>query len=140
MNRNAAVEELLRAGWSDKAIARHLHVHRNRPRDMRRALGLPTHKGGPIPAASIEDLFWRRTQPTDDGHLLIPNYDPHRGATIRHNERRQSMHRIAFRIAHRREPEGRVATGCGVAGCVHPDHVEDRTMRDTYQAIFGDAA
>lgn len=136
MNTQAAIERLLRAGYSDKAIARELRVHRRRPRDLRRQLGLPQVKPGPAPAASIEDLFWRRAQPTPDGHLLWPSWDPKHGAAIRHNGRKQSAHRIAFRIGNQREPQGRVTSGCGQPGCVHPQHVEDQPMRQLYTAIF----
>jgi hypothetical protein len=140
MNIQAAIEELLRAGYSDKAIERQLHVSRRRARALRHRLGLPNHKGGPTPAASVEDLFWRRARSTDDGHLMWPSYDPQHGAAIRHNGRRQSALRVAFRIRYGREPEGRVSSGCGISGCVHPRHVEDAAMRQQYRAIFGTAA
>ncbi|QCX81184.1 hypothetical protein C9F11_38005 [Streptomyces sp. YIM 121038] len=140
MSTRAAIVELLHAGYSDKAIERQLHVSRRRARDLRAELGLPQHKPGITPAASPEDLFWRRTQPTGDGHLLWPRYSTGRGASVRHGGRRHSVHRIAFAMAHEREPVGHVATGCGTHGCVHPRHVEDQLMRDQFRAIFGEAA
>jgi hypothetical protein len=136
MNTRAAIEELLYAGHSDKAIARQLHVRRQRVAAIRNQLGLPRHKPGYTAAGSPEELFWRRTQPTDDGHLLWPGYDPVQAPSVRHGGRRHSAHRIAFSLANTREPVGRVMTGCGTTGCVHPRHVEDQVMRDQYTAIF----
>lgn len=138
MNTRAAIEELLYAGHSDKAIERQLHVSRRRARDLRAELGLPQHKPGPTPSSSPEEVFWRRVQPTDDGHLLWPTYAASHGSVIRHGGRRHSVHHIAFGIAHERQPVGHVETGCDQTGCVHPQHVEDQPMRDTYRAIFGE--
>lgn len=140
MNIRAAIEELLRAGWSDKAIARHLHVGRPRVRNLRNDLGLPAHKPGPTAAGSPEDLFWRRAVPTVDGHLLWPNYTTEHGAHVKHDGQLHSVHRIAWQQTHTRQPVGRVATACGVVGCVHPRHVDDQAMRDSYRAIFGEVA
>ena len=140
MNTRAAIEELLRAGYSDKAIERQLHVSRRRARAIRTELGLPNHKPGYKAAASPEDLFWRRAIPTIDGHLLWPGYDPAQAPSVRHGGRRHSVHRIAFRLAHTREPVGKVRGGCEVSGCVHPRHVDDQQIRDNYQAIFGNQA
>lgn len=136
MNIRNAIVELLHAGHSDKAIARQLHVRRQTVAALRDQHGLPRHKPGYTAAGSPEELFWRRVQPTDDGHLLWPGYDPASAPAVRHGGRRHSAHRIAFRLAHDREPVGRVMTGCGTAGCVHPRHVEDQAMRDQYTAIF----
>ncbi|MFI8872408.1 hypothetical protein [Streptomyces sp. NPDC055243] len=140
MNTRNAIIELLYAGHSDKAIERQLHVSRRRARDLRAELGLPQHKPGHKAAASPDDLFWRRAQPTDDGHLLWPGYSTEHGASIRHGGRKHSVHRIAWDQAHTREPIGHVTTGCGVTGCVHPRCVEDQEMRDTFRAIFQGAA
>lgn len=132
---NAAIVELLHAGHSDKAIARQLHVHRRKVRAARLDLGLPAHKPGPTPS-NAEDLFWRRTQPTNDGHLLWPGP----GRQIRGGDNRVSAYQLAFRIRHDRPAIGAVTTGCGRDGCVHPDHVEDQPMRQQYKAIFGGVA
>ncbi|MGW8679579.1 hypothetical protein ACWGNN_00670 [Streptomyces sp. NPDC055817] len=134
----AAITELLHAGYSDKAIERQLHVSRRRARDLRAELGLPQHKPGPTPSGSPAEVFWRRAQPTADGHLLWPAYSTERGAWIRHGGQRHSVHRVAFGLANNREPVGHVETGCDQPGCVHPSHVEDQVMRDQYRAIFGE--
>lgn len=140
MQTHNAIVELLHAGYSDKAVARHVHVGRPRVRDIRAQLGLPAHKPGPSAAGSPEDLFWRRAQHTADGHLLWPGADSTRGAGLRHGGRKHSVYRIAWNLRHQRPPVGHVQSGCGHTGCVHPRHVEDQAMRDQYKAIFREAA
>lgn len=138
MNTVAAIRELLLAGHSNKAIARQLSVGAERVQTIREEIGLPAHKPGPTPAGSLEDVFWRRAQPVDGGHLLWPNAAPMLRSS--HEGRKESVRRIAFRIRHRREPVGKVLPDCDQPGCVHPDHVADQPMRQTYAAIFGKAA
>lgn len=138
MNTHNAIEELLRAGWSDRAIARQVHVRNTRVGEIRAQLGLPAHKPGPTGAGSYEDLFWRHAQPTDDGHWIWPNATAN--LRISHEGPKQTASRIAFRIRYRREPVGYVKPGCGMDGCVHPGHVEDQAMREQYAAIFGEVA
>lgn len=138
MNTVAAIRELLLAGHSNKAIARRLNLRAERAQAIREELGLAAHKPGPKPAGSHEDAFWRRAVPTGDGHLLWPN--PTRDVRTGHEGRKETAGRIAFRIRHRREPVGKVLPDCGQPGCVHPDHVADQPMRNTYRAIFGKAA
>ncbi|WP_060887629.1 hypothetical protein [Streptomyces caniscabiei] len=131
------VRELLTAGYGDRTIARRLNVSIGSVERAREALALPAGRPGPKATGSPEDLFWRRAEPTDDGHLLWPTYTPRNGSVIKHNNIRWSVHRIAFRIGHGRAPQGRVSTGCDRPGCVHPRHVEDEQMRNQYAAIFG---
>lgn len=140
MTVRADVAELLRAGYGDRTIARRLNIPQPDVRRARTMLGLPPGRPGTKPPATPEDVFWRRAQPTDDGHLMWPGYSPDYGAHITHEGCHHSVHRLAFRIGNQREPEGRVLTGCGRPGCVHPRHVEDRLMRTQYNAIFGEAA
>jgi hypothetical protein len=140
MTGRADVIELLTAGYGDRTIARRLNVSIGSVERARTRLGLPHGRPGPKATHSPEDLFWRRAQPTPDGHLLWPAYSPRNGAVIKHGGLRHSVHRIAFRIGYGRTPDGRVTTGCDRAGCVHPRHVEDQTMRQQYTAIFGAAA
>lgn len=73
-------------------------------------------------------------------HGLWPTYTARNGTGIRHGGRSHSVHRIAWHLAHQREPVGHVETGCGRQGCVHPNHVEDQVIRNQYAAIFGRAA
>jgi hypothetical protein len=124
-----AITELLHAGVSNHDIARQVGVDHQTVADRRAALNLPdarTIKG----PASPEDLYWRRTRPTSDGHL---EWTGHRNNT-------GVARRVAFRIRWEREPIGRVTSGCEHDGCVHPDCVEDQPMREQYAAIFGEVA
>ncbi|MFC9821428.1 hypothetical protein ACFWG6_31110 [Streptomyces erythrochromogenes] len=136
MSNVAAIRELLLAGHSNAGIARQLNVAHLRVAAIRAEMGLPVRKPGSPAAASPEDLFWRRAQPTDDGHLIWPNPS----GDIRHVSGRTKAARVAFRIRYRREPVRNVLPDCGRDGCVHPDHVADQPMRKTYAAIFGKAA
>lgn len=140
MSVRADVAELLHAGYGDRTIARQLAVSIGYVERARTRLALPSGRPGPKTAGTPEDLFWRRTTPTPDGHLLWPGYTPRNGAYVKHGGRRHSVHRLAFRLGRGRDPVGRVMTGCQQEGCVHPRHVEDQPMRDQYQQIFGRAA
>lgn len=140
------IAELLRAGYSDRAIGRQLNVDPvSTVAAARRVLGLPKHKPGVTPAASPEDLFWRRATPTGDGHMDWGGYRDSGGApSLRHGGRNLSAYRIAYRLANGREPEGRVLPSCGRNGCVQPGHHSDRTDRARdkhldalYDGIFG---
>ncbi|WP_199572679.1 hypothetical protein [Streptomyces murinus] len=137
MSARLDVEELLRAGYGDRTIARRLGVAEKSVTRARAALRMAAGRPGPKGSTSPEDAFWRRAQPTDDGHLLWPGFDRGNGARVRCDGRLYSVHRIAWHISHQREPAGRVLSGCGRIGCVHPAHVEDQTMRTQYTAIFG---
>jgi hypothetical protein len=137
MTVRADVAELLHAGYGDRTIARQLGVTEPSVAEARGELGLASGRPGPKATDSIEDRFWRRAQPTDDGHLLWPVYTARNGSVIKHGGGKRSVHRVAFQIGNGREPQGHVTSGCGRTGCVHPRHVEDQLMRNQYNAIFG---
>jgi hypothetical protein len=124
----ADVAELLRAGYSDRAITRQLGIRNVRVAGMRRALGYPPHKPGPAAAATVEDKFWRRAVPTDDGHLLWSGKEAGRPPRLKYDGVNVAVHVVAFGIANDREPEG----------CVHPRHVEDDVLRARFAAVFGE--
>lgn len=128
---------LLRAGHTNVAIARQLHIRTVRVSDIRKAAGLAAVKPGPQGATAVE-RFQKIAQPTDDGHLLWPQAGPIR--PLGEGRRRSDPADVAFRIGNGRDPIGRVETGCDQPGCIHPQHVEDQPMRDQYRAIFGKAA
>lgn len=135
------VAELLHAGLSDRQIAAQLHVCATEASAARRALRLPQARPGKK-ALSLEELFHARTRPVDGGHLEWTGHvTPHGCPTVRSDGRQYSAHRIAFRLRHGRDAIGNARPGCGHDGCVAPDHVEDRPMREQlrtqYDAIFG---
>ncbi|MGW9397271.1 hypothetical protein [Streptomyces sp. NPDC055642] len=140
MSTRAAIEELLHAGYGNKAIARQVHVRHQRVAEVRAELGLPNIVR-PARATYSEDAFWRRTQPVPGGHL---NWTGHYNSTgvpcLRTTHGMHTAYRIAFRIRWQRDPDGPVKPGCDMDRCVHPDHVEDRPMRQQYTAIFGEVA
>lgn len=137
------ITHLLLAGHTTKGIARELGVPLRAVKNMRQALGIPSCRpGAPARYASLAEAFRAKAHPTDDGHLIWPGYEPGAGSgpVLKWNGRNHSVYRIAFRLAHTREPVGYVTTGCGRFACVHPDHVEDQQIRTQYSAIFGKAA
>lgn len=136
------IVELLRAGCSDHEIARRLHVCERTAGAARTALGLPRHKPGVKPAGSPQDLFRARTTPMPGGHLRWDGYRTNDGTPFfRWMKKGFTAGRVAFVMAHNREPVGRVQPGCGNPGCVAPDHVEDQPMRNQLKtqmaSIFG---
>lgn len=139
----ADIVELLRAGLSDREIARQVQVGTLRVAAARAALGLPRCPPGNRPAATVEDLFWRRAIHTSNGHLLWPSAKPRIGVRIKHTSGRFSVYKVAFRIGNHRDPIGKVTTGCDQLGCIHPRHVQDQPARNldrTFAAIFGEVA
>lgn len=135
-----AITELLHAGVSNHDIATEIGIDRRTVAARRAALGLPdarTIKG----SSGLEDLFWRRVEPVEGGHLAWTGHRNNTGVPVVHTTGRMyTAGRIAFRIRWGREPVGRVKSGCEYDGCVHPEHVDDQPMREQYAAIFGAAA
>lgn len=129
----AAVISMLLAGHSMRAVQEALSISNTVVRRIRQEENIPVHGPGPK-AETVEQTFARRIQATADGHLVWPGSDlgisTIDGAHI-------SVRRWVFQKKYRRPPVGKVTADCGVRGCVHPDHIEDRTMREQYTAIFG---
>jgi len=128
---------LLHQGFSDSHIGRVLHTNPKRAGRIRREEGIPSTHGHPRSPLTVEEAWAKFTQPGDDGHLLwlgplregVPSFQHHRRAV--------SARRVAFSLAHTRQPVGRMKSGCGRADCVAPAHVEDQQIRDQYKAVFG---
>ncbi|MFF8716204.1 hypothetical protein ACF07T_32935 [Streptomyces sp. NPDC015184] len=139
------IAEMLRAGHSDREIARALHTDGKAVAVARAALELPRHRPGKKAASSPQDLWRQRTRPIDGGHLEWTGYRTNDGTPFfRWLKRGYTAGRMAFVMQHGRAPVGRVQPGCGYPGCVAPAHVEDQPMRDRLKkqmaGIFGGAA
>ena len=90
---------LLRAGHTNVAIARQLHIRTVRVSDIRKAAGLAAVKPGPQGATAVE-RFQKIAQPTDDGHLLCCDVNEEWTAIARkHWERAGVDDKIELRIA-----------------------------------------
>lgn len=128
---------LLQEGHSDRYIGRTLNTATRRVRKIRAELGLPrTFR----PATLTVEQKWRTfTRPADGGHLewTGPRHDG--TPVLKSSGQDYSARRIAFQLAHEREPVGRLKAGCDWPPCVAPEHVEDQVMRHQYQVIFGRA-
>ena len=136
MKVRADVAELLRAGFSDRAIGRELNTDPKTVSAARTALGLPKARSGKKPAATAEDLFWRRARPTDDGHMTWDGYRTNEGVPgLRHGGRFHTANRLAYRIANGRDPEGYALASCGRDDCVKPGHHTDRADRQAEKRV-----
>lgn len=125
----ADVAELLHAGYGDRTIARQLSVTTSTVTAARTELGLPKAQGGFKRAASIEDLFWKRTRPADDGHLHWDGHLTSNGTPgIHWNRAMHSALRVAYRIRTGHDPEGYAHVTCEHPGCVAPQHVDDTAV------------
>lgn len=123
------VAELLHAGYGDRTIARRLGVTIISVTAARAELGLPKAQGGFKRAATVEDLFWRRTQPAEDGHLDWGGHLTSNGTPgIHWNRAMHSALRIAYRIRTGHDPEGYAHVTCEHSGCVAPQHVDDTAI------------
>lgn len=145
MTHRPDIVELLRAGCSDREVARRLNVDNRTVAAARTTLGLPRHRPGIHPASSPQDLFRQRTHPVPGGHLEWTGYRTNAGTPFfRWNKTGYTATRVAFVMHYGRNPIGYVKPGCGVSGCVTPAHMEDQPMRDQLRTqlanIFGGAA
>ncbi|MET9517012.1 hypothetical protein [Streptomyces sp. NPDC002994] len=144
MKIRADIAELLHTGLSNRAIGNRLGVDPHAVGAARRAMKLPNVRPGTAPRDKASH-FHARTIAVDGGHLeWTGSRDQHGLPILRTGGNSFSPFRVAFRLRHGREPVGKVLPGCEHRGCVAPDHVEDRPMREryrqTYAAIFGTPA
>lgn len=125
----ADVAELLRAGYGDRTIARQVGVSIGSVTRARADLGLPKARGGHKPAATAEDLFWRRAKPVDHGHVEWTGHRNSKGTpTVGWRGKHYSALRIAFRIRHGHDPAGYAFITCDHDGCVAPGHIGDTAL------------
>ncbi|MFC7983857.1 hypothetical protein [Streptomyces sp. NPDC057336] len=137
----AEIVALLREGHSNRYIGRALNTAPRRVGRIRAALGLPTVELRVLP---LEEAWRARTRPEGDGHLQWTGTYKEGTPVLTHAGQHYTAYRVAFGFVHDREPVGRIYPGCGVARCVEPTHLEDRTIRQTLStqltSIFGSAA
>lgn len=135
------IAEMLRDGLTDKQIARHARVGHKTAATARAALGIPKCIPGGKHQPSLEHALRSRSVQLADGHWEWTG-PRHRGLPlVGFAGRRYTAARAAFVVRWGRAPFGEVRRGCDHDGCVAPDHMEDRPMRDhnsrTFNAIFG---
>jgi hypothetical protein len=78
-----------------------------------------------------EATFWAQAKAVDGGHREWTGHQDRNGVPLlRSGGAKRSAYRFAFVLRYGREPIGRVLPGCDRPGCVAPEHVEDRPMRE----------
>jgi len=85
-----------------------------------------------------------RTTALPGGHVAWSGGQSRRTPTFRYHGHEYSAAKIAFILRWGVEPVGLVAAGCGMAGCIAPDHVDDTRRRQRDRAalrlVLGGAA
>lgn len=97
------------------------------------------------PAATVRALpdsliaaFYARTAPLPGGHLAWTGARDSHGTALltKRGVGRFTALRLAYLIAHRAEPVGRVQAGCDMPGCVAPACVDDLLCRQRDRAAL----
>ena len=142
------IAELLHAGVSHLDIARQLHVSRKTVAKAHHLLGLPARvRGGGTPYACLEDAFLAHAEPVDGGHVRWTGCIDGGVPRVFYRGQRMAALRVAFRLHHGRDAEGRLTRTCRMPGCVAGAHHADQHLRaanrradKAYTAIFGVAS
>ena len=123
-----AALDLLYQGLSNKEVGRRLRMDPHTVARLRRTHGIPDVVAS-LP--TLEEKWASKTRPVDGGHLEWTGSRgtsagtpvlAYRGAVL-------TAARIAFRIAHGREPVGQAKAECTMRHCVAPGHVLDTPGR-----------
>ncbi|MDQ0943310.1 WhiB family transcriptional regulator [Streptomyces sp. V1I1] len=120
--KNGQAIDMIRKGVNDAQIAEVVGLAASTVGKIRRELGIPVQ---PVPK-SIEETYAERTATVDGGHVRWTATSQQ--ATL--NGRTYTPARLAFLLGHGREPEGWVYVSCDRPGCVNPEHLTDRPMRE----------
>ncbi|WP_435610862.1 hypothetical protein [Streptomyces sp. C10-9-1] len=129
----ARIAAMLRAGATYAEVRAELGASLNLIADVRREHSIPV-PARTRPMRSEADAYAAGAEHTDGGHVRWAGEWAGRCPQVSHHGRQESARRVAFRLAHGREPVGHVIAACGAAWCVAPGHVEDRPMREQLRA------
>lgn len=133
MKVHSDVAGLIRAGLSNRAIARQLGVAHTTVAAARDALGMPPSPHHPVTksrSVTLEEAWRAHTRPVDDGHLVWTGRVGSGGAKVmRYRGRLYTANRVAFMIRTGRDPVGRAKPACDVPGCVAPGCMDDAEIR-----------
>ncbi|MFJ6617599.1 hypothetical protein ACIQOW_08490 [Kitasatospora sp. NPDC091335] len=131
---------LLRAGRSTTSVATELHMDRRAVRQLRIDAGIPSLPGGTPQTRTVEEKWRSHTRPDEGGHLTwTGEHTSGGGRVMRHSGTAYSAHRVAYRIHHGTDPKGYAKAGCGLPGCVAPEHqvdTADHRVARTPRAVF----
>lgn len=102
----------------------------NERRNRRRTKTRPARRPRPKkptqpPPATLEEAFTRRTHRTSDGHVVW-----YGAPQMKFGGEKRNPLRVAFRLAHGRDPDGPVRRKCDGRLCFAGEHLTDRVIRD----------
>ncbi|MER7477339.1 hypothetical protein ABTX60_06750 [Streptomyces sp. NPDC126510] len=134
-------EQILRAllaeeDVSNRAVGLALGVDDRRVDEVRKRVGLPSYVRGRRPIyGSWLEAFTAQSEPVEGGHRRWTGTREKCGTSVvRHRTSIQTAYRVAFRLHHGREPQGKVSQSCEIPGCVAGEHQQDRLIREALKA------
>lgn len=134
-------EQILRAllaeeDVSNSAVAAQLGCAWRRVDEVRKRVGLPAFlRGRRATYGSWAEAFTAQSEPVEGGHRRWTGTREKSGTpVVRHRTSIQTAYRVAFRLHHKREPQGNVSQSCEIPGCVAGEHQQDRLIRTALKA------
>ncbi|WP_432124021.1 hypothetical protein [Streptomyces sp. C10-9-1] len=127
----ALIAAMLRAGATYAQVCAELGASLNLIATVRREHSIPVAEGRPFSLGKhagprgMADGFAAGTTDAGNGHVRCSNAS----RFVYYDNTHDTARRVAFRLAHGREPVGLVTASCGEPWCVAPGHAEDRPMR-----------
>ena len=118
---------LLRAGWTDAAIAAELNADRRSSARVRSMLGIRPHRNGTTAGDKLDRFSYER----EDGHVTWTGRRNNSGGApvIRQNGREIPAAAVAFERRTGRAPVGMAKADCAITHCLAPCHVKDDIER-----------
>jgi hypothetical protein len=109
---------------------------------VRRDLKAPAYARGKRPTRqALEDVFRERSRPAAGGHREWTRQVAASGTPVLSwRGQHVTAGRVAFKMAHGREPVGQVRPTCTFEHCVEPKHQADRLMRQASRATLAEVA
>ncbi|MFJ5038018.1 hypothetical protein [Streptomyces parvulus] len=123
------IERVLAGGRvSDAELAYRLGCKRDLVARVRASLGQPPMPLPPVDALTPELRVMISAALTSGGHRYWTGRCSSDGVPIL--DAHTTVGRVAFRLAHGREPEGIVRVGCTKKHCCEGSHLTDKVIRD----------
>lgn len=125
----ADILALLTEGYSNREIGRQLRTARHRVARIRHEHNIPDCRvSTTLTTLTLEQTWHTFARTVTAGHMRWTGEIHGTTPCLVYRRRRYTARRVAFVIAHGREPVGRVRPGCGHDWCVAPEHTTDQPM------------